>query len=100
MRHVLSFLLLLTLAAPGTENRFVVDDDAFIQAVTESAKALHKDGKLVSVKTLRSQLDRSHCELKSPPARTEKLRPREIYRMVKNSTVAVAAFYQCTKCKD
>ena len=93
-------LLLLKFTALGADDRFVVDDDAFVEKATAAAKALHKDGKLVSFAKLRAHLDRAHCELQLPAPRTEKLPPREIHRLVRNSTVAVASFYKCAKCND
>ena len=100
MLRALAFLLLLKFAAPAADDRFVVDDDAFIEKATEAAKSLHKEGKLVSFEKLRAQLDRKSCELQMPAARTEILTAREIYRMVRSSTVAVASFYKCAKCND
>ena len=100
MLRVLAFLLLLKFAAAAAADRFVVDDDAFVEKAIGAAKALHDAGKLVSFEKLRAHLDRATCELQMPAPRTEKITPREIYRLMRNSTVAVASFYKCAKCND
>ena len=100
MLRVLVFLVLLQFAAVGADDRFVVDDEAFVENATAAAKALHAEGKLVSFEKLRAQLDRKSCELQLPAPRTEKLTPREVHRLMRNSTVAVASFYKCAKCND
>ena len=100
MLRLPAVLALLVSAALHAGDRFVVDDDAFIEKATAAAKALHKDGKLVSFKKLRSQFDRTGCKLQPPQPRTEKLQPREIHQLVRRSTVVAASFYKCSKCKD
>lgn len=100
MFRVLAFLVLLKVAAIGAGDRFVVDDDAFVEKATAAAKALHKAGKLVSFEKLRAQLDRATCEVQLPAPRTEKLPAREIHRLVRQSTVAVSTFYKCVECND
>ena len=100
MLRVLVFLVLLQFAAVGADDRFVVDDEAFVENATAAAKALHAEGKLVSFEKLRAQLDRKSCELQLPAPRTEKLTPREVHRLMRNSTVAVASFSKCAKCND
>ena len=100
MLRIFPLLLVLALTIARAADRLVVDDDAFIERATAAAKELHKAGKLVSFEKLRSQLGRQDCEMKAPAPRTEKLQPREIYRLVRASTVAVASFYKCAKCDD
>ena len=92
-------LALFLSVALHAEDRFVVDDEAFEATATAAATALHKQGKLVSLEKLRTQLKRAHCELALLEPRKEKLRPPEIYRLVRNSTVVVATFYKCTECR-
>ena len=94
-----AFLVLLLSVALLAEDRFVVDDDAFAEQAIAAATTLHAQGKLVSLTKLRTQLKRANCELTLPEPRKEKLRPSEVYRLVRNSTVVVATFYHCTKCK-
>ncbi len=78
----------------------MVDDEAFENQATAAATALHKKGKLVSLKDLRTQLKRTHCELAFAEPRKDRLRPQEVYRLLRGSTVAVATFYKCAKCMD
>src|SRR5207249_3397211 len=90
-RSPVCFVLLLS-AALFAEDRLVVDDDAFDQKATAAATALHGQGKLVSLQKLRTQLKHAHCELTLPEPRKDRLRPPEVYRLVRNSTVVVATF--------
>lgn len=96
------FICLIFLSSPSfaTEDRFVVDDEAFEKHASAAAAILHKAGKLVPLKELRTQLKRPHCELTLPEPRKAALRPQEINRLVRGSTVAVAEFFKCSKCKD
>ncbi len=99
MFRILTFLIAIFPAALIAGDRLVVDDEAFEEQAIAAAAALHKKDKLVPLTKLRTQLKRTHCELALPEPRKEKLQPREIYRLVRSSTVAVATFYHCTKCK-
>ena len=92
-------LAVLFSAALLADERLVVDDEAFEEQAIAAAAALHDKGKLVPLAKLRTQLDRAHCELTLPAPRKERLQPPEVYRLIRNSTVAVATFYHCTKCK-
>jgi S1-C subfamily serine protease len=92
-------LAVLLSVASFADDRLVVDDEAFETQAIAAATALHEKGKLVPLAKLRAQLKRAHCELALPEPRKDRLRPPEIYRLVRGSTVAVATFYQCTKCK-
>ena len=94
-----AFFIMLFSVALIADDRLVVDDEAFEAQAVAAATALHDQGKLVSLTKLRTQLTRAHCELKLPEPRKDRLRPPEVYRLVRNSTVVVATFYHCTKCK-
>lgn len=99
MLRLIAALVLCFQGPLSAGDRFVVDDDAFIEKAIAAATGLHKAGKLVSFEKLRAQLDRTTCQLQRPEPRTEKMQPPEIFRLIKESTVAVATFYQCTTCK-
>ena len=92
-------LAVLFSAALLADDRLVVDDEAFEEQAIAAAAALHGKGKLVPLAKLRTQLDRAHYELALPAPLKERLQPPEVYRLIRNSTVAVATFYHCTKCK-
>jgi len=98
MFRFVCLLLLLSTSLPG-DDRLVVDDDSFDEQAIVAASALHGQGKLVPLTKLRAQLKRPHCELALPDPRKDRLRPSEVYRLVRSSTVVVATFYHCTKCK-
>ncbi len=94
------FVLALFSAALFADDRLVVDDDAFEQTAIAAATVLHDKGKLVPLAKLRENLTRTHCKLALPEPRKDKLPPREVYRLVRGSTVSVATFYRCKKCKE
>ena len=91
--------LALLLASLRANDRLVVDDQVLIARYTAATEELQKAGKLVSFKTLRTQLNRASCELQLPAPRKEKLSPQEVYRTVRESTLVVGTFFKCTKCK-
>jgi S1-C subfamily serine protease len=100
MHPLLTILVFASCVAWSAEDRFIVDDEAFLEKATAAARMLHEAGKLVSFEKLRAQLDRATCELRPPAPRTVKLQPRELHRLVRGSTVAVGSFFHCTKCKE
>ena len=93
-------LLLLLSAALSADDRLVVDDEAFDQQAIVAATALHEKGKLVPLTKLRTQLKHTHGEVTLPEPRKDRLRPAEVYRLIRQSTVVVATFYHCSKCKE
>ncbi|MEO6788600.1 MAG: serine protease [Chthoniobacteraceae bacterium] len=99
MLRLPAFVVALLSVALFADDRLVVDDEAFEQRATDAATVLHEKGKLVSLEKLRGQLKRTHCKLALPEPCKAKLRPPEVYRLIRNSTVAVATFYKCSKCK-
>lgn len=99
MRPVFAWFLLLLPALLSAGERFVVDDDAFLEQATAAANALHNRGELVPLAKLRTQLNRASCELALPAARKVRLDPPELYRLVRSSAVVVAVFYKCAECK-
>ncbi len=100
MFRIPTCLALLSAVSLAAADRFVVDDEAFETQATAAATALHKKGKLVSLKELRAQLKRAHCDVVFPEPRKDRLRPQDLHRLLRGSTVAVATFYKCTKCLD
>lgn len=99
LRYPIGLLVLLS-AALLAEDRFVVDDEAFDQQAIAAATALHEQGKLVSLKKLRTQLKQVRCDVTLPEPRKDKLRPAEVYRLVRKSTVVVGTLYHCSECKE
>ena len=99
MSRLLAFVFALIAPALLADDRFVVDDEAFEEQAIAAATVLHDKGKLVPLATLRAQLKRTHSELALPEPRKDRLQPREVYRLIRNSTVSVATFHHCTKCK-
>ena len=99
MLRLPAFVIALLSAALFADDRLVVDDEAFEEQVIAVATVLHDKGKLVPLAKLRTQLKRAHCDIALPAPRKDRLHPREVYHLIRSSTVAVATFYHCTKCK-
>jgi S1-C subfamily serine protease len=99
MRPVLFLVVLLMPALISAQERFVVDDDTFVEQAIAAATALHDQGKLVSLAKLRTQLKRERCDLALPTPRKVRLEAPELYRLVRDSTVVVATFFHCAECK-
>ena len=92
-------VLLLSSVLIG-DDRLVVDDEAFEKQAMAAATALQGQGKLVPLAKLRAQLTRASTGQALPEPRKDRLRPSEVYRLVRSSTVVVATFYHCSKCKE
>jgi serine protease Do len=92
--------LLATASASAQPSRFIIDDEAYVGRITNAACKLLKRGELVPLEKLRGQLQqRSHHLRNAPPAR-EKLAPPDLYDRMRESTLAVGAFYRCPDCDD
>lgn len=94
------FALLAFAAASFGQNtpRFIVDDEAFEDAVITAAIKLQKTGTLMRADMLREQLTKTYSPVKLAPLATEKLSPPDLYDRVRQSTLAVGTVYKCTNC--
>jgi len=81
-------------------NRFVIDDDEYLDKITAaSAKLLHH-GKLESLDSLRNQVRTKGVSLKPAPVSREKLAPADLCDRLRESTLAVGSYYKCPDCGE
>lgn len=94
-----AFCLLPFAFAANDASRFVVDDEAFEDAVITAAMKLKKSAQLLRAEKIREQLQSPRAAaLKFAPPATEKLSSPDLYERVRQSTLAIGAIYQCTNC--
>jgi serine protease Do len=84
----------------GQTSRFIVDDDSYSERVVKAAQKLLQDHKLLSLKSLRSQVQTKGSALKPLPLYRQKLDPPELCDRLRESTLAVGTFYKCPDCGE
>jgi hypothetical protein len=92
--------VLLTQHGAAEPPRFIIDDEAYIEKITNAGSILLKAGKLVRLEKLRSQLQPKSHRLTLPPLAQTKLAPPDLNDRLRESTLAVGAFYKCPDCTD
>jgi serine protease Do len=80
--------------------RFIVDDQQFLDQITESARDLQKAGKLVPLETLQCEVNRRYFQFAPAPLEQKKLEPPDLYDRLRESTLAVGDFYLCDSCTN
>jgi len=91
---------LITAGVAGETPRFVVDDEEYVDKVTEASARLLEDGKLKSLDSLRSQVHAACLPLKLLPVSRERLAPPELCDRLRQSTLAVGNYYKCPDCGE
>ena len=87
-------LNLLSAASPPT----VVNDAEIRKSLAEGIGNLTDAKKTTPGKDLTTQLERTSCELKLPPASTKN--KKNIYHDCADSVVAISSVYKCNKCSN
>ncbi|HWX20659.1 MAG TPA: serine protease [Candidatus Binatia bacterium] len=90
--------VLLTTVALAQSPRFIIDDDAYVDKVTDAGARLRAKGKLLSVDLFRRQLHIRGCAVKSIPPSHQKLDAPVLYDRLLASTLAVGTLYKCPDC--
>ncbi|PYJ01064.1 MAG: hypothetical protein DME25_19030 [Verrucomicrobia bacterium] len=101
MRRFTAVLLGLTLvsaAALAQSSRFVIDDDEYLERITNASARLLQGGRLKSVDWLRSQLPAKRHAMKLAPVSSVKLAAPDLYDRLRESTLAVGSYYKCPDC--
>ena len=93
-------VFLITANAVGQTPRFVIDDEAYVEKVTEASARLLEEGKLKSLDTLRTQVHAECFPLKLMPLSHEKLTAPDLCDRLRQSTLAVGSFYKCPDCGE
>ena len=83
---------------PGQSARFIIDDDAYSDRVTDAGQKLLREHKLLSLEVLRDQVYTKGFSLKLLPISREKLDPPELCERLRESTFAVGTIYKCPEC--
>ena len=94
----LAFGALVLAVAAAEPPRFVVDDDAFGDKITEASAKLLRHHKLTSVRTLREQVRAKDFSLKAASASHQKIAMPDLYERLRQSTLAVGSYYKCPDC--
>lgn len=92
-------LLIAGSAGAGTA-RFVIDDEAYVERVTQAGSKLVRQHKLVSFATLSQQPRPSTVALNPLPPAQQKIAPPDLYERLRQSTLAVGSLYRCPDCDD
>ncbi len=95
--------LCTVLAATGAlaaAPRFVIDDEEFVDKVTQTCAKLLQEGKLKSLDTLRAEVRDGGLPLKLASLCHQKLTPADLCDRLRQSTLAVGTYYKCPDCKE
>ena len=97
---VLGRCVLLAAGALAETPRFVIDDEEYVDKVTEASARLLQDGKLKSLDSLRGQVRSGGFSVKPVPLAHQKLEAPELCDRLRQSTLAVGSYYKCPDCGE
>ena len=92
--------ILFTAGAWAGAPRFVIDDEEYVEKVTEASAKLLQAGKLKSLSSLRAQVRNGSLPLKAALESHEKLAPPDLCDRLRQSTLAVGSYYKCPDCGE
>jgi serine protease Do len=92
--------ILFTAGARPEAPRFVIDDEEYVEKVTEASAKLLRAGKLKSLDSLRAQVRNGSLPLKLALESHEKLAPPDLCDRLRQSTLAVGSYYKCPDCGE
>jgi serine protease Do len=101
MRRRFALLVIATLwtaALWAQSSRFIIDDDEYSDRVVSAAQRLLREHKLLSLSAVRNQVRTEGFPLHLLPLSREKLEPPDLCDRLRESTLAVGAFYKCPDC--
>ena len=102
--HKLAALLfgstLFVHCALAQSQRFIIDDDEFLDKIVATGTSLLKHGKLQSVDSLRAQVRTKGVPLKLAPTSQQKFSPPDLCDRLRESTLAVGSLYKCPDCGE
>ena len=93
-------VVMLALAAPAGSTRFVIDDDEYDDKVAEAAGKLLHAGKLIASDILRKQVRPKTFALSPVSQARQGLAAPDLCERLRESTLAVGAFYKCPDCGE
>jgi serine protease Do len=86
-------------ARPGAL-RFVIDDEQYVEKITEASARLLQAGKLKSLDALRQEVRNEGFAIKPQPVSHEKLSAPELCDRLRRSTLTVGSYYKCPDCDE
>jgi S1-C subfamily serine protease len=92
--------LLFTAGALAETPRFVVDDEEYVERVTNTCARLLREGKLKSLDSLRGQVRSGGFPVESIALFRQKLAPPDLCDRLRQSTLAVGSYYKCPDCGE
>ena len=92
--------LLFTAGALAEPPRFVVDDEEYVEKVTDTSAKLLQNGKLKSLDSLRGKVRTGAFPVKSLALSHQKLAPPDLCDRLRQSTLAVGSYYKCPDCGE
>src|ERR1017187_9659986 len=85
-------IFLFTASALAEPPRFVVDDEEYVDKVTDASARLLKDGKLKSLDSLRGQVHVAGFPIKPLALSRQKLAPPDLCDRLRQSTLAIGSY--------
>jgi hypothetical protein len=80
--------------------RFVIDDEVYVEKVTDASAQLLRDGKLKSLDSLRSQVRAEGFPVKPTSLYRQKLDVPDLCDRLRQSTLAVGSYFKCPDCGE
>ncbi len=93
-------LPLLVPGASGAPQRFVIDDDEYVDKVLDGSAKLLDEHKLVSADLLRNQVRTNGYPLKLTATVQQKIEAPDLCDRLRESTLAIGSYYQCPDCDE
>jgi S1-C subfamily serine protease len=93
-------MVLLAAGALADSPRIVIDDEEYVEKVTEASARLLQGGKLKSLDSLRGQVRSGGFDVKSVPLAHQKLEAPELCDRLRQSTLAIGSYYKCPDCGE
>ena len=93
-------VFLFTAGAFTQRSRFVIDDEEYVDKVTEASAKLLQKGKLKSLDSLRGEVRSEGLSVKLAPLSRQKLAAPDLCDRLRQSTLAVGSFYKCPDCSE
>ncbi len=102
MRGIIAFTFLVAalVASASDSSRYVVDDDAYGDKITEASAKLLRHHKLISARVLQDQVHTRDFTLKLPAPARQKFALPDLYERLRQSTVAIGNYYKCPECGE
>jgi S1-C subfamily serine protease len=93
-------VFLFTADALAQSSRFVIDDEMYVDKVTEASAKLLRKGKLKSLDSLRREVHNGGLGFNLAPLLHEKLGAPDLCDRLRQSTLAVGSYYKCPDCDE